>query len=124
MGVRWAASVDHGGVTRRFPDLDDADWLFEQYVTEGRSTSAIGSDLGCSGRAVRYALEWHDIPRRLPVRRSSRYWQLNDAQWLHRRYVVERSSLLAIARDVGCDRTTLRLALARHDIPIRPYPQA
>jgi hypothetical protein len=65
-------------------------------------------------------LDRHDIPRRIVVGRQSIYPHLRDPAWLRRRYVTEGRSTRSIAAELGCNKRSVRLALRRHRIPIRP----
>jgi hypothetical protein len=44
--------------------LADRGWLYEQYVTKGRSTASIADEAGCEPSSVWYRLKKFDIPRR------------------------------------------------------------
>ena len=67
-GRRWSAP-GHGteGVTSiqrkrtRPPQLEDADWLREQYVEGGQTQQQIAADLGCERTMVHRALKRHDL---------------------------------------------------------------
>jgi DNA-binding transcriptional ArsR family regulator len=49
-----------------------------------------------------------------------RYPQLGDAEWLRRRYLDDEASLDDIAAELGCQKSTLRQALAAAAVPTRP----
>jgi hypothetical protein len=49
-----------------------------------------------------------------------RHSQLGDAEWLRRRYVEDAASLDDMAVEIGCQKSTLRRALARAGVPTRP----
>lgn len=57
-GTLWALAKS------RYPELNDAAWLREQYVELGRSTFHIAEIVGCSQKASRLALVRHAIPTR------------------------------------------------------------
>jgi hypothetical protein len=46
--------------------LADKEWLYEQYVTNGRSSANIARELGCTETSVCYRLRRFGIPRRPP----------------------------------------------------------
>ena len=46
--------------------------------------------------------------------------RLDDAAWLRARYVERGLSSYAIAAALGCDPATVRLALRRHGMPVKP----
>lgn len=81
-------------------DLPDAVWLKE------RSAKALA------------------LSRRTDVEvdrsRLVRYPQLQDAAWLEREYVVNGRGLVPIAKELGCCPKSVRLALRRHGISVRP----
>lgn len=52
-------------------------------------------------------------------KRGSIYWQLNDRDWLYKKYWDEELSPQKIAKILGCSRTIVRDALKRRNIRIR-----
>ncbi len=51
--------------------------------------------------------------------RQSKYSQLNDRNWLHQRYEIEKVSLSKMGLEIGCDRNSVKQALFRYEIPLR-----
>ena len=51
-------------MSKKYPLLDDKEWLEEKYLEERLSIRAISSVVGCSGRAVWNALKRLKIPTR------------------------------------------------------------
>src|SRR4051812_24125233 len=49
-----------------------------------------------------------------------RYPQLGDVEWLRRRYVEDGASLDDMAGEIGCQKSTLRQALAAAGVLTRP----
>ena len=54
------------------------------------------------------------------MRKGSKYWQLNDKEWLYQKYWVEKLSRREIAKIIGCSAPTVSKALKRFNIPLRP----
>jgi hypothetical protein len=95
-------------------DLDGAVAAYVAGIGQDRAI-AIG---GVSDRRLRRALSERGIPTRAmsqPPPRASRYSALNDPVWLAEQ-LAERVPLKAIARQIGCDRQTVRKALRRHGL--------
>jgi AraC-like DNA-binding protein len=102
-------------------------WLQARWTDSTLTVVAIAMLAGCSDRHVRNVARDLGLP---PRRRGgwrtrkpkpepkppSRYTQLNNPTWLREQYIFERRPLLAIAREVGCDRSAVRSALRRHGV--------
>ena len=61
------------GAPIRYPKLQDRSWLVEQYVDLERTLADIARQLGCSGAAVRCALDRHEIRARVSARPAPVY---------------------------------------------------
>lgn len=48
----------------KYPQLADRAWLYDQYVTQQKSTTQIGREVGCTFDFVGYRLRQHEIPIR------------------------------------------------------------
>lgn len=108
----------HAGGVKRPPLLDDVGWLTAAYVTDGRSTSDIAAELGCSPAAVTAALRRHGIEVR-GRGQARRFDKLEDVDWLKGRYVDDEASSADIAAELGCHPNSVLDALARHGIERR-----
>lgn len=112
-----SALVRHGLTTRarRKPraGLDDPSWLREHYENRLMSQSEIGRLLGVDMKTVGLALRRTGIaitPRPpLPP-------ELGDKQWLAERYCTDKLSLAAIARLLDVSSSTVKRAVAAHNI--------
>ena len=110
-------------------ELADRAWLALRYVSDLASIRDIAEELGCSTHLVTQALIRHGIPRRpvgspkaVPSRDADQlaaYQQLQDRDFLLRRYVEDRMTIEQIADLVGCGVATVRKALGDHEIPVR-----
>lgn len=98
------------------PELDDANWLREEYENKRRSSINIGDELGVTAQAVLERLRDHDIPRRgthtLPP-------ELDDAAYLRKAYIHDRMTSEEIGNEIGCSMQTVLDALREHKIPVR-----
>lgn len=101
----------------RYPYLQDPEWLREQYVTLGRSSSDIASDFGAPPRTVLKALARAGIQRRDD--HLKRHHELRDVSWLRREYVTLGRTSTAIAQELGAHSSTVLDALDRAGIPKR-----
>jgi len=114
---------------RRFPKLDDKEWLLSKYRQELLSPEEIGNIIGCSRDAVRKALKSHDIPIRTvkearaiscQKNRISKYDLLNDPEWLNQKYNVEKKGLNAIKEMAGAKASnSVRQSLIRFGFKVR-----
>ena len=102
------------------------DLLVEMYA-EGMSIGAIARETSICYSTVRNRLAAQGVefrPRNGPHRSLDTYVihhpQLHDETWLRARYVHERLSTVAIAREVGCSPGAVNTALRREGIQIRP----
>lgn len=87
-------------------------------VEAGRTIVSIADEYGCSRKAVRAALRREGIvqpERHIPARHP----ELVDREWLQREYVDKRRSFADIARQLGCDASTVGEYLALAGIAAR-----
>lgn len=96
-----------------YAKLDDRAWLEKRYHDDGWSQQRIADSVGCSRTAVTQAMKRLGIPARPP--QQPRYRQLQDGEWLRSRLEAGLSQA-QIAREVGCDRTTVAAALRRYGL--------
>lgn len=52
------------------------------------------------------------------------YKELNDKDWLHKEYIVEKKSLVRIAKDIGCNHNSVRQAAIKYGFKIRNCSEA
>lgn len=95
-----------------FEQLNDPDWLRDQYLERGRTQASIAAEVGCHPEAVARALARHDI------RRNLRRLADVPADWLARQYQDEGRSIVDIARELHLSPTSVRRALAEAGIPV------
>jgi transposase-like protein len=121
----------HADRGRRPAQLDDAVWLRARYVHAGMSMQAIGSEVGAAPETVSRALRRHGIELRRASRPPGPRVVL-DAEWLRRRYEVDRAPVATIAAEAKVtartiDRAVQRLGFSRTSMvraPRRPHPHA
>ena len=110
-----------------FQQLNDKNWLYEQYVTNKKSSIEIGEMIGCNGNNVVAYLRKYNIPIRdakearhnVPLQ-SFKYDQLNDKDWLYQKYIVDGLSTQNISDLVEVKTAnSVRQALLRNDIEVR-----
>lgn len=116
---------------RKFPLLEDAEWLRFQYESLQRSCTVIAKELLCSPANVCRALNRHGVPARtnsqaqLLVEHQSSYRLLNDAYEMHRLYVDEKKSTVEISKLAGAKScNSARQSLIRNRIVVRNYREA
>ncbi len=52
------------------------------------------------------------------------YKELNDKNWLHQRYEIDKISMSALSKEIGCNNNSVRQALIKHGFEIRTRSQA
>lgn len=97
----------------------DEDTMRELYLDEQLSTYDIASELDCSPSTVRKWLQRHGIELRQNAGGPSGVSELHDENTLRELYVDDELSSTQIATRLGCDGSTVRKWLAKHDIERR-----
>jgi very-short-patch-repair endonuclease len=110
-------------MSKKYPILDDYDWLYTAYIKEERSAIEIGEIVGCSDVTVAYSLKKKAISlrSRAEVRSLTRVQNhplLDDYAFLYQKYRVERVPCRELALVIGCDAKTILNALRRLNIPV------
>lgn len=103
-----------------FTQLQDKEWLQEQYVNNGRTYDDIAEEIGCTKHGVYHAIKRFGIQSR---KRISKYAQLNDKDWLRRMYLDELLSTKQIAALVGSTEGNVHSALTVMGIKTRGYKE-
>ena len=97
------------------------------YHKERQTLKQIAEDIGCSQYFVRKSFINYNLKTRKPSRRvkvksrgSYKYPQLNDKDWLYKKYIIEHFSTVKIAKIVGVKtENSVRQALIRNGIEVR-----
>jgi DNA-binding CsgD family transcriptional regulator len=113
-------------VESRFSLLNDKSWLEQRYVVEHKSSEQIAKEIGCNGGNVIAWLKRYGIKRRDNVEASkyvehfSSYEELNNRNWLEKKYVDEKLGTKKIAKLIGVKTpNSVRQFLMKFDIPVR-----
>ena len=112
--------------TPKYAELADEDWLREQYVEKDRLIKDIAEVLGCSNSTVSHWLNKHEIETRSRAERA-RYSlpdEIDDAEWLQKKYHEEGLSCQDIADEVGCSDDTVLRSMNQHGIERRDFSEA
>ncbi|MEA1998114.1 MAG: hypothetical protein U9N61_02140 [Euryarchaeota archaeon] len=100
---------------RKFPQLYDKAWLYEEYIKKDRTGRDIGAEVGCTSDAVsRVACKFGYYKRD-----GYTYPKLHDATWMRKKYLDEKLTCKAISDILGCDRSCVGDALKEHSIKRR-----
>jgi len=99
-------------------DLRDREYLYQEYVREGKSQAEVADRVGCGSSTVSRWLRHHDIPTDGPTQ----YPKLGDEEWLRTQHRDNERSLADIADQLGCDDSTVLHWLNRHGIETRDPP--
>lgn len=98
---RWQVDVDEVAARRR--DGATIEELAREFGVGTRRIVDVLAELG------------EGLERRRVSRRGSRYPVLNDRDWLAGR-MAAGASIKGLARELGCDRATVRYALVQHGL--------
>ena len=108
-------------MSKRNKSCQDKDWLYDQYVTQGKSSGTIAKEIGCGSSTVQHWLRRHEIPIRncssSKLKLSSQI--LENKNWLYDQYIVQKKSATKIAQEIGCQQETVSRYLHKFEIPIR-----
>lgn len=97
------------------PDnLQNREWLHQQYVVQERSVSDIADEVGYTGPGVLNWLEHWSIERRGEYQSTPD--KLQDKSWLQEQYTKKMRKTSDIASELGCSVNTISRWLARHGI--------
>lgn len=97
----------------------DEDWLRNEYVEKGRSTTEIATDQDVSATTINRWLDKVGIERTSPGGNSE---PLKDRKWLHDQYVNKEQSQSDIGDELGVHVTTVGYWLDQHNIQSRSSP--
>lgn len=106
-------------------ELQDPDWLREQYVENERSMDDIGDEFGLSGSSVHYWLEKHSIETRQSTKSDVNVPdELQDPDWLREQYVENERSTVEIAEEFDVTAAAVSYRLRKFDIETRSISDA
>jgi transposase-like protein len=103
----------------KYPQLQDRDWLEQEYVEHGRTTYDIAEEIGCDPQVVGGWLRRHDIQARSAAETQLKHPKLQDRDWLEQEYVERGRTTSDIAEGIGCHPASVGRWLHRHGIPAR-----
>jgi hypothetical protein len=107
--------------------LDDKDWLFEQYITNEKTTVEIAKELNCGNVAVGRRLKKYDIPRRSRgeslIHKVDFVNNLHNKDWLFEQYITRGRTSVDIAKELNCSSNCVCVNLKKHNIAIRTKSQ-
>ena len=104
-----------------YPELNNRCWLYEKYWGEDLGSQRIAKIIGCSKPTVRASLKRLNIPTRKP---NEQIKQLQDKEWLYKKYSIEELNCTEIGEIVGCYPSTVYRALRRHNLTTRDRSEA
>jgi hypothetical protein len=108
-------------MSKRNKSCQNKDWLFDQYITQGKSSGKIAEEIGCGASTIQHWLRRHEIPIRdcssSKLKLSSQI--LENKDWLYDQYIVQKKSATKIAKEIGCQQETVSRYLHKFEIPIR-----
>lgn len=105
-----------------YPILEDARWLYQQHVVEGKAPHEIAKLVGCNATSVRRRLIKRGIYQRVERNEyAGTYPQLHDRDWLHHKYVTLSESAHEIGTELGCSEASVayhlrKFGIARHNV--------
>ncbi len=105
----------------RNPKLDDVEWLKEQYLVNYLSYDEIADILGTTKHVIYRRFKKLGIPGRV---HTARIKELNDKEWLRRKYVDEKLSINDIAALIGCSSGAVGSSLVWSGVKLRNVKDA
>lgn len=114
-------------MSKKYPVLNDYDWLYTKYIKEELGSVTIAKIVGCNSATVFRELKKKAIPtrsrsegaiKRELIRRIQSYPLLEEYDWLYQKYRIERVTCEELALVIGCTHETVLTALRRSGIPI------
>lgn len=103
--------------------LEDRNWLYEQYISNKKSTKKISDEIGCSKSFVSAYLIKHDIKSRTPsetkIGSKETYNRINNKNWLFKHYIENEKTIMEIASELQINESTVSRHLKKFDIEIR-----
>ncbi len=133
-------------MSKKYPLLDNEEWLRKRYQEEKLSAKEIGKQVGCSKCPVLDALKHFNIAirtnseahkgkggekhpwygrhhteetKRKLSKKARKYFVLEDKDWLYQKYWIEGFFTTEIAKTIGCATSTVCAAFKHHNIPLR-----
>jgi AraC-like DNA-binding protein len=97
-------------------------YLRREYQEQGRSSTALAVESGCTHKTVLRYLGVFGIPVRGRGRRPPAYPHLRSGSFLRSRRVENGATVAEIAAEVGCSRSAVARALRAHGIVPRGGP--
>ena len=105
----------------------DKEWLYEQYVTNNKSTYQIAQEIGCGASTVQHWLKKHNIHLKCGAERilsPEVFDKLNNYDWLYDQYINQFKSATTIGKELGCQQETVSNFLHKFEITIRTQTEA
>ena len=97
------------------------DWLIDQYINQGKPSTQIAKESGCSPAKIQRLLHKYEIP----IRNNSTCHLKPDSQllsnkdWLYDQYIIKMKSASKIGNEIGCQQETVSNFLHKYSIPMR-----
>jgi len=109
-------------MTEKNTKCQDKEWLYEQYVTNNKSTYQIAQEIGCGASTIQHWLKKHNIHLKCGAERilsPDVFNKLNNYNWLYDQYINQFKSASTIGKELGCQQETVSNFLHKFGIPIR-----
>lgn len=103
-------------------ELQNKDWLYEQYVLQNKNMKEIAEELGCGHNTVFEWVKRHNLTKSCPTKRRKlnyKYDRLLCKELLYDIYVTQKKSTVEIAALLNCSHASVWQWLNRHNIPTR-----
>lgn len=94
----------------------DYDWLYNQYVTENRSTKSIADEYGCKRNTIQCWLNKHGIKKDVVPRERKRTHQYEMYDYLYHQHIELHKSMTEIAKENNVSGDTIRVHLLKNGI--------
>jgi len=98
-------------------------FLIKEYIKNKKSTVQIANEVGCSQPSIYNTLIGFGInPRKLSESQKEKFSKYDDVltkELLYKEYITNKKSMLQIAKELKCDKRTVKKQLKRNKISIR-----
>lgn len=107
------------------------DYLYENYIINGKSLKDISIMVGCAITTVNHRMIHYGMVRRTsgqarlgkPHNYKAKYDDILTKEYLYTEYIVNKKSPLDIANEIGCSRDTIPYRLRKYKINVRGYKE-
>ena len=100
-------------------------FLYREYIINGKSSTQIAVEIGCSAPTIIKHLKINNIQTRtISEAKNPIILEILTVDFLYQEYVINKKSTVQIAKEIGCSGNTVRRKLIKYNIKIRTQSEA